>query len=295
MDLFKAMQCFTVTVETGSMTRAADKLNVTSAMVGQYISGLESKLGTKLLNRTTRSQHLTDFGRSYFEQCKDILERVAAAELEAEIQQNDARGLLRVTAPQTFGATKLMKALSAYRAAFPLVQLDILLTDRNVDLISEGIDIAFRIGKVPDSRLIQRKLLPYKMVLAASPEYLSLRGIPKHPNDLHAHELISFSPSARTTFTLYQFEKSLEVTFSSMVSLNSGHALLNAALAGLGLILQPKVLLDEPLNKGTLVQVLPDWQFKERHMSLLYYRDQRMTPRLRSFINFAIETFAAES
>lgn len=294
MDLFKAMQCFAVTVESGSMTRAADKLNVTSAMVGQYISGLESKLGTKLLNRTTRSQHLTDFGRSYFEQCKDILERVATAELEAEIQQNDARGLLRVTAPQTFGSTRLMEALSAYRAAFPLVQLDILLTDRNVDLISEGIDIVFRIGKVPDSRLIQRKLMPYKMVLAASPEYLAKRGTPKHPNDLHAHELISFTPSARTTHTLYRFEESLEVTFLSMISLNSGHALLNAALGGLGLILQPKVLLDEALSKGTLVQVLPDWQFKDRHMSLLYYRDQRMTPRLRSFINFAIETFAAE-
>ena len=179
MDLFRSMQAFVETVEKGSMSAAAKSLQVSPAMVGQYIVALEQRFGTRLLNRTTRSQKLTNFGGSYFEQCKDILDRVSLTDLEAEFQQSEAVGKLRITAPTTFGANVLMPALARYRQLAPQVKVDVELTDRNVDMIDEGFDIAFRVGVLPDSRLIARKLMPYKMTMCAAPSYLSQRGVPE--------------------------------------------------------------------------------------------------------------------
>ncbi len=159
------MQVFVTTAQRGSMSAAAVKLGMSPAMVGQHVAALEERLGTRLLNRTTRRQSLTDFGASYLEQCRDILDRVAVAERDAEASQTRARGRLRVTAPTTFGAEVLVPALQRYRELAPDVTLDITLTDRNVDLVDEGFDIAFRIGELPDSRLIARRLAPYRMMI----------------------------------------------------------------------------------------------------------------------------------
>lgn len=295
MDLFRTMQVFVTTVETGSMSAAASCLNLSPAMVGQYIAALENRLGTRLLNRTTRRQNLTDFGLSYLEQCKDILERIALADLAAESQHSEAQGKLRVSAPLTFGAAVLMPALKQYRQAAPLVKLDIVLTDRNVDLVEERFDIAFRIGNMPDSRLISRKLMPYQMVICASPDYLALKGRPLHPSELSQHELVSFTPTARKSWKLSQGTEIVDVTPECMMTVNSGHALLNAAKAGLGLVIQPRILLEPDISNGQLIQLLPEWSLGERHVSMLYYRDQHMTPRTRSFIEFALQAFDAKT
>lgn len=138
MDLFRSMQAFVAVVNAGSMTAAAEQLGVTPAMVGQHVASLETRLGTRLLVRTTRRQSLTDFGASYLAQCRDILDRVALAEQQAETLQQEPRGTLHITAPVTFGAEVLMASLGPYREEAPEVTLDIMLTDRNVDLIEEG-------------------------------------------------------------------------------------------------------------------------------------------------------------
>jgi len=291
MDLFRSMQVFVATVEKGSMSAAAAQLGISSAMVGQHIAALEVRMKTRLLNRTTRRQSLTDFGANYFEQCKDILDRIAITDLEAEAQQSEALGKLRVTAPSTFGATVLMPALARYREESPLVDLDIVLTDRNVDLVDEGFDFAFRIGVPPDSRLIARKLMPYTMAICAAPCYLSVKGQPAHPLDLSAHNMVSFTPAAGSVLTLSKGEELVKVTPNCPIKVNSGHALLTSALAGLGVVVQPKILLAAAIKEGTLVELFPDWQLGERHVSLLYYRDQRMTPRMRSFISFSLAAF----
>ena len=291
MDLFQSMKAFVTTVNSGSMSAAAIQLNLTPAMIGQHIAALESRLGTRILNRTTRRQNLTDFGASYLEQCKDIIERVALADMEAEVQSTEARGALRITAPITFGSSLLMPALKRYRNLFPLVKIDLVLTDRNIDLIEEGIDIAFRIGKVPDSRLIQRMLMPYKMIACAAPIYLAEHGTPNNPSELSKHDLVLFTPAARTPLKWYKNEHQVEVKPKCMVTVNSGHAVVNAAKAGLGIIIQPEILLDPDIHSGNLVQILPDWKLGQRQISILYYRDQKMTPRLRSFIHFALEAF----
>jgi DNA-binding transcriptional LysR family regulator len=291
MDLFQSMKAFVTTVDTGSMSAAAIKLNLTPAMISQHIAALESRLGTRILNRTTRRQNLTDFGASYLEQCKDIIERVALADIEAETQSIEARGTLRITAPISFGASLLMPALKRYRNAFPLVKIDLMLTDRNVDLVEEGIDIAFRIGTVPDSRLIQRTLMPYTMMVCAAPCYLSEYGVPDHPKELLNHDVLLFTPASKTPLKFYSDKQQYEVLPKCAVTVNSGYALVNAAIAGLGVIIQPKILLEPYIKSGELIQIFSDWKLNQRQVSILYYRDQKMTPRLRSFISFSLKEF----
>lgn len=292
MDLFRSMQAFVTVVQAGSMSAAASRLGLSSAMVGQHVAALEDRLGTRLLNRTTRRQSLTDFGLSYFEQCRDILERVAVAQEQAETLHHEPRGQLRVTAPMTFGAEVLMPALGRYRTQAPEVTLDVVLTDRNADLVEEGFDAAFRIGTPPDSRLIARRLLPYRMMICAAPAYLARTGMPKHPTELSSYASIIFTPAARSPWRLSKGDDKVEVTPARPITVNSGQAVRVAACAGLGVVMQPAMLLMPDVQAGRLVQLFPDWRLGERPMSLLYYRDRRMTPRLRSFIAFSTKEFA---
>ncbi|MBY3346430.1 LysR family transcriptional regulator [Rhizobium laguerreae] len=295
MSLFRSMQVFVTTVQEGSMSAASGKLGMSPAMVGQHVAALEERLGTRLLNRTTRRQSLTDFGASYVEQCRDILERVALADQDAEALQAEPRGKLKMTAPTTFGAEVLMPRLQRYRELAPDVTLDITLTDRNVDIVDEGFDIAFRIGELPDSRLIARRLAPYRMMICAAPDYLARRGNPEHPRDLANHDAIGFAPAARSPWKLTKGDDRVEVAPQMSITVNSGQAVRMAGRAGLGVIMQPSILLSSDVEAGLLVQLFPDWQLRERPMSLVYHRDRRMTPRLRSLISFAISEFGATS
>lgn len=292
MDLFRAMQVFVTVAQAGSMNGAAPRLGMSSAMVGQHVAALERRLGTRLLNRTTRRQSLTDFGLGYLEQCRDILERVASADDQAESLQREPRGRLRITAPLSFGAEALMPALARYRASAPLVTLDIALSDRNVDLVEEGFDAAFRIGTPPDGRLVARTLAPYRMMICAAPAYLARRGTPAHPAELARHDAIAFAPAARSPWRLSRDGATVEVAPPAPITVDSGQAARMAACAGLGVVMQPALLLAPDVRAGRLVQLFPAWRLGERPLSLLYYRDRRMTARLRSFIGFALAEFA---
>jgi DNA-binding transcriptional LysR family regulator len=295
MDLLRAMQTFVIVAQSGSMSAAAPRLGVSAAMVGQHIAALEERLGTRLLQRTTRRQSLTEFGLRYLEQCRDILERVAMADEQAESLQQEPRGPLRITAPMTFGAEVLTPALGRYRAQAPHVTLDILLTDKTLDMVEDGIDVAFRIGTPPDGRLIARDLAPYRMMICASPAYLARAGTPMHPRELSDHEMVAFTPAARAPWRLSRDGEEVEVTPVRWLSLSSGQAVRVAACADLGIVLQPALLLARDVAAGRLVPLFPDWRLGERRLSLLYYRDRQMTPRLRSFIAFSMREFAESS
>ncbi|MGX9417377.1 LysR family transcriptional regulator [Vibrio sp. WJH972] len=291
MDLFKSMKAFVTTVQSGSMSAAASLLTMTPAMVGQHVAALETRLGSRLLNRTTRRQSLTPYGETYFEQCKDILERVAIADSEAEAQLTAPQGLLRITAPVTFGSVLLMPALAKYRKDFPLVNLDVILTDENVDMVEGSIDVSFRIGTIPDSRVVQRTLMPYTMIACASPGYLAKHGVPKHPSELTEYEVVRFAQAVRSSLRLYSNDITVDVIPKCGLTVNSGQALVNAAKSGLGIIIQPAILLERDISEGNLIQVLPSWQLGTRQISLLYYRHKNMAPKVRSFISFAKEEF----
>jgi DNA-binding transcriptional LysR family regulator len=291
MDLFRCMQAFVATVQAGSMSAAAGEVRLSPAMVGQHVASLEERLGTRLLNRTTRRQSLTDFGACYFEQCRDILDRVAVADAEAEALQTRARGVLRVTAPISFGSEILAPALGRYRALSPEVKLDITLTDRNVDLVDEGFDIAFRVGALADNRIIARPLAPYRMMICAAPKYLYRMGTPVHPSELSSHECVVFTPASQAPWRLTKDAETVEVEPGRKITINNGQAVREAARAGLGVIMQPAILVERDVSDGFLIRLFSEWQLGERPMWLLYYRDRRMSPRLRSFISFALTAF----
>ncbi len=292
MDLFRSMDVFVTVVRAGSMSAAATQFGISPAMVGQYIAALEDRIGMRLLNRTTRKQSLTDYGQSYYDQCRDILERVAVAELQAETQQTIAKGKIRITAPLTFGTERLMPALPNFRRSTPEVTLDIVLTDRAVDVVDEGFDIAFRIGDLPDSSMVARPLSPYRMIICASPAYLLKNGVPAHPSELTEHDVVCLTSASESPWRLTKGDNHEAICPPSKVVVNNGQAVRMAAKAGLGIIMQPEMLLSGDVRSGELIQLFPDWRLRERPMWLLYYKDKRMTPRMRCFIAFAVNEFA---
>ncbi|WP_138470066.1 LysR family transcriptional regulator [Poseidonocella sp. HB161398] len=292
MDLFTAMRSFVETVQAGSMNAAAPRLGVSSALVGQRIAALEEHLQVRLLNRTTRQQSLTEFGESYLEQCRDILELVALSEGRASDQQREPQGRLRIAAPVSFGTEALMPALGRFSAAAPQVQIELALSDQNEDLVAGGFDAAFRIGTLEDSSLLQARLAPYRMVLCASPGYLAAHGRPAAPAQLDSHRAVLFSKTGRRPWRFAKGGETRSWMPGSAISVNSGQAVRVAANAGMGVALLPEVLAGSDIAAGRLEQMMPDWQAPQQPMSLLYPRDRYRPQRLAQFIAFAREAFS---
>lgn len=291
MDLIVAMRSFVAVVQEGSMSAAARRLGVSGALVGQRVAALEERLNIRLLYRSTRHQSLTDFGEAYYRQSVDILELVALSDNQAAAGQTSPQGLLRVTAPASFGSEALVPALPKFSEIAPEVRLDIVLNDHNLDVIADGVDVAFRVGSLENSDLIQRKLQPYRMMVCASPDYIAAHGMPQHPDELEGHKSVGFS---RTMHKPWRFECSGETrTWSpdAMICVNSGQAVRMAARAGLGIVMQSKVLLSQDVEAGKLVQLLEGWKLPEQPLSLLYHRHQHMPLRLSKFIDFATHQF----
>jgi DNA-binding transcriptional LysR family regulator len=291
MDIFLAMSSFVAVVQEGSMNGAARRLGVTGAMVGQRIAALEARLDTRLLNRSTRHQSLTEFGQTYYQQSIDILEMVALSEGQAAAQQTTPQGRLRVTAPVSFGSEALMPALPKFVEAAPEVQLDIVLSDQNLKLVAEGVDAAFRIGQLEDSDLVQRRLAPYRMMICASPVYLDKHGWPDQPSDLDGHRVIGFEMNAQRPWRFARGTETQDWAPHNAMIVNSGQAARVAACVGLGIVKQSEVLLSQDVASGKLVRLFDEWSLPEQPMSLLYHRDRHMPLRLSTFIEFVVGTF----
>jgi len=296
MDRFVSMSVFAKAVESGSFSAAGDALQMSSQLVGKHVQALEQRLGVRLIHRTTRRHNLTEAGSAFYERVKIILAEVEAAEGMAAISSGIPRGRLRINAPVSFGIHALSKRLPEYMAAYPEVSVDLSLSNRYVDLIDEGIDVAFRAGELSDSGLIARALAPYRLRLCAAPAYLTSRPSITHPNDLAQHECLGFSyTELRTRWTFEGPEGEITVPVSGKLMVDNGEALLMAARAGMGILLQPCELVREDLLAGRLVQVLPEYSIPTRPFHLLYAPDRRMTPKLRSFIDFAVSAFGVEA
>ena len=190
MDRITALAAFVRTVELGGQAAAWEDLGRSRAMVGRHIHQLEDRLGVRLLNRTTRKQSLTEAGLAFFEKCASILDQLSEAERVASELQAEPRGTLRVNGPMSFGSTHLASALAAYCERHPQVRIDLVLNDRQVDLVEEGYDVAIRIARLTDSSLIARRLAPIRIVLCASPDYLSRNGTPRTPRELAGHNCL---------------------------------------------------------------------------------------------------------
>ncbi len=296
MDRLLSMGVFAKAVESGSFSAAGDALRMSSQLVGKHVQTLEQHLGVRLINRTTRRHHLTEAGFAFYERVKIILAEVEAAEGSAAMSGGTPRGRLRINAPVSFGIHALARHLPDYLAAYPEVSVDMSLSNRYVDLIDEGFDVAFRVGELSDSGLIARALAPYRLRLCAAPSYLANHPPISHPRDLGQHECLGFSyTELRTRWTFVGPEGEITVAVSGTLMVDSGEALLMAARAGMGILLQPCELVREDLAAGRLVQVLPEYPIPTRPFHLLYAPDRRMTPKLRSFIDFAVAAFGADA
>ncbi|AWH36125.1 LysR family transcriptional regulator [Stenotrophomonas sp. ZAC14D1_NAIMI4_6] len=290
MDTLRCMQAFVAVAEHGSFAAAAVQLQVSAVMVGKYIQQLEAHLGTALLQRNTRHQRLTEAGAAYLAGCRQVLEQVQQAEADVAGLQRQPQGLLRISAPTTWGSCVLAPLLSGLLRAQPLLNIELDLSNRRVDLIEDGFDAAIRVGPLPSQELVARPLPPYAMSLCASPAYLRRRGTPRTPADLAGHDCLSHL--AWRGGHGWQLANGEQVDWEARLSSNDGYALREAAVAGAGLILQPTALLAADIAAGRLKPLLRDYVPAPRPMHLIYLPDRRPRPRLQCFIDFVMATLA---
>ncbi|VWD35945.1 LysR family transcriptional regulator [Burkholderia lata] len=292
MDRLACMKVFVRAVEAGSISSAANEMNMSPQLAGKQIRALEEGLGIKLLSRTTRRQSLTDSGQLFYERAKSILAEMEAAEALMAETRSEPRGRLRISAPITFGSHGLAPEIPEYLRQHPEVSVDLNLSNRTVDLVEEGFDVVFRTGDLPDSSLIARRLGWYRLVLCAAPDYIRSAEKIRSPEDLAKHECLVFSHTAlRTQWTFDGPDGRVSVPIKGRFSTNSGEALRSTAVAGMGVLLQPYELVEDEIAAGRLVRLLPEYEPPARALHALYASDRQMTPKLRSFLEFAVQRF----
>ena len=293
MDRFLEMQTFNAVVEAGSFVKAADALNMSKAAVSRYVVELESRLGARLLHRTTRRLSLTDEGLLFHSRSKELLAELTQAEDEITSRRDAASGVLRINAPHTFGILHLAPLWGEFRALHPRVKLDVMLADRLVDLVEEGYDVAIRIATLDNSTLVSRKLATTRMVLCASPTYLERHGTPQHPAELAEHEIISYSYwSTKDEWRFDGPRGPVSVKTSPCIHTNSGDTCRAAALMHQGVILQPTFLVGQDLASGALVELMPEYRSTEFGIYAVYPTRKQVSAKVRVLIEFLAAHFA---
>jgi len=286
------MSVFTAVVDAGSFVGAVDALRMSKAAVSRHVDALEQRLGVRLLQRTTRRLSLTEEGRIFYQRSKDVLAALDDAESEVTSRKHEASGLIRVNVPLTFGIMHLAPLWSGFMEANPLVDLDITLNDRVVDLVDEGYDLAVRINTLPNSMLISRKLVSTRMTLCASPIYLERHGVPKHPKELVKHRVLAYTNwSGRDEWQFDGPEGRIAVRTHARVYSNNGDTCRAIATQHGGIILQPSFMLDEDLRRGDLVELMPEYRAAELGVYAVYATRKQLPLKVRRLIDFLVNAF----
>lgn len=294
MDKLRSMEVMVAVVEAGSFAAAARQLDVSAVMVGKHVQQLEAHLGARLFQRSTRQNSLTEVGAAFYEDCRRVLEQVRWAESAVERSRAVPQGLLRVSAPFTLGNQVIAPAVADFLLRHEQVRVDLQLSDSVVDLAGDGFDVAVRIGRVADEGLVARPLAPYRMVIAAAPAYLEHHGAPLHAADLAQHQCLSHSVwQRRVEWTLREDGADYFWPEYARMVCNQGDGLRQAALRGLGLVMQPEVLLAQDLASGALVEVLQHCLPAPRPVHLVYPPDRRQLPKLARFVEHMVEALGA--
>ena len=294
MTRFDFLQAFVRVAETGSFSEAARRLGLSKSMVSRQVSALEAELGVRLLHRTTRSLSPTEAGRAYLERCQRILADLDEANLLVSRLQAVPRGRLRVSTPLSFGIGHLSAALPGFLERYPEIELEMNLTDRHVDLVEEGWDLAVRIGRLADSSLIVRRLAPIRAVAVAAPAYLERRGIPLVPLDLEHHDCLTHSGrTAEWRFVSPQGQAS-QLGVRGRVHADNGDVLRVMALAGLGIVQLPSFFVGDDIRAGQLVPVLDGFIPQEASLNAVYPHGRHLSPKVRAFVDYLAETFGPE-
>jgi DNA-binding transcriptional LysR family regulator len=287
MDRFLEMRVFAAVVDAGSFVQAAETLDMSKAAVSRIVADLEARLAVRLMQRTTRRQSLTAEGEVFHARARELLAAVDEAEAEVTARSGRAIGTLKVSAPVTFGVLHLAPLWAGFMAQHPDVELEVNLSDRMVDVVDEGIDLAVRIARLRNSTLVSRQLSSTRLVLCASKRYLRQHGTPKHLEDLAQHDVLAYNLLA--TGDSWEFtgpNGPASVRVKPRLRTNSGDTCRAVALGHKGIILQPTFMVHEDLQSGALVEVLPQYRSVELGIYAVYPTRKHVLPKVRLLIDY---------
>ncbi len=294
MDRMTAMTVFVEVVERGSLTAAAEALDMSRAMVTRYLAEVERWLGARLLHRTTRRISLTGPGEAALLRFRQML--AIGEELHGELASDnpEPHGVLRVTASVSFGQSHLAAAVAGFVQRYPLTRVELLLVDRMVNLVEERVDVAVRISRAIDPNLIARPLAQCHSVLCASPTYLAARGTPATADALAAHNCLTHHYVGKSVWQLQRDGRTASVAVSGNISANEASLLVEAVRAGAGIAMLPMYQIGPLLDSGELVQVLPEYELEAMGLYAVYASRRQLPALMRSFLDFLVERFASE-
>ncbi len=282
---------FVTVVDTGTFSSAALQLGVSKSHVSKQISRLEERLGVQLLRRSTRKLDLTDFGKVYYERCARIVDDIREAESLILEAKDIPQGTLNLSLPNTFGEQFIVPIIGEFMLKYRQLKVNANISTRNADLLEERLDLAIRIGDIPDSRLVARKLCSTNWIICGSPDYITNYGLPEHPDDLQNHLCLIFSLYGifdGAVWTLQNQGARQKYHVQGVFCSNDGNALLSAVRKGVGLVYLPEIFVTDDLSSGALCCVLDDWALPTR-ISAIYPYSRHLSPKIRIFIDFLLE------
>ncbi|ROV62209.1 LysR family transcriptional regulator [Vibrio ponticus] len=293
MDQLGAMRAFVRVVQTGSFSATGRELNTTQTTISKKVAALESKLGVKLLTRSSRDHALTPAGTQYYETCVLILNELDEAEAKARSEVALPQGTIRIAAPIAFGRLVIAPIIAEFFERYPDIQVDLSLSDKHIDMISEGIDVAIRAKQLEDSSLVARHLFENRMLLIASPEYLAKWGVPSKPEQLKQHNCLVYS--RLQSLNVWHFErqgKTYSVPVSGNFKSDNGDVLLEVALNHMGIVQMPIWMVEQHLADGRLKQVLAGYDGQNLPFNAIYPRSRYVPLKVRCFVDFLKQKIA---
>ncbi|MEM9027996.1 MAG: LysR family transcriptional regulator [Pseudomonadota bacterium] len=292
MDRLDLMRTLIAVADTGSFTAAGKRLGKSKALVSKHVGDLEDTLGVRLLNRTTRKVGVTEVGRAYLQRASELLTELDTLEEAVRANAASPRGRLKITAPQAFGELELMEMICAFQERFENIQPEVFLSDRVVDLVGEGYDVALRVTSLPDSALIVRRLCDVPVRICASPSYLAAHGTPQTPTELEEHPaIVDLNMPMRDAWRVCDGAGSVTIRVRERLSVNSAIAVRQAVLAGRGIGVCPDFVIARDIADGRLVEILDGLAEPQLAMHLLYPHRLHLSARARAFIDFAVEWY----
>lgn len=280
---------FVKVIQTGSFSQAARLLGMPNTTVSAKVADLEKRLGVTLIQRTTRKLNVTQAGEAYFRKCVQALEDIQNAEAEVTSSQEAPRGILRITSAVDVGHTLLPPIVQEFITKYPKIKVDLLITNRVVDLVAEGIDIAFRAGELEDSSMIAKKFVASHMKMWASPSYLKKRGIPSHPSELSQHEFVRFTSFTEDTIELTNGKEKVILSPTGRISADDLEIIKVFSTLGEGIGLFPGFLCEEEAKLKKIIPVLPEWYWGSGHFSIVYPYQKFVSPKIHAFLEVASE------
>jgi LysR family transcriptional regulator for bpeEF and oprC len=297
MDRFAAMRVFARVVEAGSFVKAADSLQLPAPSVSKIVQALEAHLGARLLNRTTRSISITEDGEMYFQRCLRVLAEVDDMEAELTHAKLNPKGKLKVNLPALMARATVIPALPEFFALYPDIEIEMGLSDRQVDIVEEGVDCVIRVGELEDSGLVAKRIGNMARVTCAAPSYLAKYGEPNTPGELRHHIGVNYVSSNTGRVRGWDFvinDKTEVFDMKGMIAVNDADAYVTCGLHGLGIVKGPRYTLAPYLAKGSLHEILKDYPSPPRPVSILYSPNRHLPRKIRVFVDWITDVFARE-